>query len=214
MKKLKKMICLILLMMLACVAMIVAADWRVRTFSQPFVAANVADLPAQKVALLLGTTPRLADGRNNLYFDFRIQAAADLYHQGKIRHIIASGDNRKHSYNEPDEMKAALIAKGVPADKITADYAGLRTLDSVLRARDIFGQDEYVIVSQKFHNERAIYLARSHGIVAHGYNARDVNKYAGLKTQIREYLARVKMFVDLWTGKEAKFGGDKIRIPD
>lgn len=206
---------LIFMMLIAlAVGVIVLANWRVSAFSEPFIGADMAQLPPQKVGLLLGTTPRLADGRNNLYFDYRIQAAAKLYHAGKIRHIIASGDNRKHGYNEPDEMKKALVALGVPADKITADYAGLRTLDSVLRARDIFGQQSYVVVSQKFHNERAVYLARHHGINAVGFNAQDVDKYSGLKTQIREYLARVKMFADLLFDKQAKHGGEKIVIPD
>lgn len=203
-----------MMLMILCVGAIALANWRVNAFSQLFIGADMAQLPPQKVALLLGTTPRLTDGRNNLYFDYRIQAAAKLYHAGKIRHIIASGDNRKHGYNEPDEMKKALMALGVPAEKITADYAGLRTLDSVLRARDIFGQQSYVVVSQKFHNERAVYLARHHGIDAVGFNAQDVDKYSGLKTQIREYLARVKMFADLLFGKQAKHGGEKIVIPD
>lgn len=196
------------------VVVMVGANWRVNAFSQPFISAEMAHLPNQKVGLLLGTTPRLNNGLNNLYFDYRIQAAAKLYHAGKIRHIIASGDNRKHNYNEPDEMKAALMALGVPAEKITADYAGLRTLDSVLRARDIFGQDGYIIISQQFHNERAVYLARHHNIPAFGFNAQDVNQYAGLKTRIREYLARVKMFMDLMMDKQAKHGGEKITIPD
>lgn len=207
----------LLLSALVCVLALGAmiwADWRIRSFSQPFISDNMANLPPQKVALLLGTTPRLADGRNNLYFDYRMDATAELFHQGKIRHILVSGDHRKKGYNEPEAMMLALQARGVPADKMTADYAGLRTLDSVLRARDIFGQTSYIIVSQKFHNERAIYLARAHGMEAYGYNARDVAKYAGIKTKAREYLARVKMFIDLWTDKTARHGGEKIQIPD
>nr|UOP05655.1 YdcF family protein [Conchiformibius kuhniae] len=127
---------------------------------------------------------------------------------------MASGDNSRHGYNEPDAMIAALVAQGVPAGKITPDYAGLRTLDSVLRMRDIFGQNGYIVVSQKFHNERAVYLARAHGIEAYGYNAADVGQYAGIKTRVREYGARLKMFWDVWTGKTAKHGGERIVLPD
>lgn len=165
--------------------------------------------------MLLGTSPVLADGRSNLYFTHRIRAAAELYRAGKVRYIIVSGDNRKHGYNEPEAMKAALIAQGVPAERIIPDYAGIRTLDSVLRARSIFGQPSYIIVSQKFHNERAVYLARAHGIRAVGYNAVDVHLYAGgFKTRVREYGARMKMYLDLLTGKQPKHGGETIALPD
>ncbi|MCG7656920.1 SanA/YdcF family protein [Wielerella bovis] len=180
----------------------------------PYLFDNPAQLPMQKTALLLGTNPKLKDGRNNLYFDYRIRAAADLYHANKIRYIIVSGDNRKNSYNEPDYMKAALIAQGIPAERIYPDYAGIRTLDSVLRAHAIFGQQRLIIISQKFHNERAVYLAQAHGIEAYGYNATDVDVYNGFKTQLREYGARVKMLLDVWTGKTARHGGDKIVIPE
>jgi len=107
-------------------------------------------------------------------------------------------------------MKNELINRGVPVDKIYEDFAGFRTLDSVVRAKEIFGQNSYIIISQKFHNERAVYLAQKNGIEAFGFNAKDVNKYAGIKTKIREYLARTKVFVDFVIGKEPKFGGEKI----
>lgn len=190
------------------------ADEQVHNSSSEYISSDINRIPMRKVALLLGTSPKLSDGRRNLYFDYRIGAAAKLYRQGKVRYIIVSGDNSSKDYNEPDAMVTALVDQGVPANKIIADYAGLRTLDSVLRARDIFGQESYIVVSQAFHNERAVYLARVHGIQAFGYNAPDVHRYAGLKTKIREYFARVKMFWDVWTDKEAKHGGDKIILPD
>lgn len=194
--------------------LIFAADWRVSSFAAPYISADSQTLPPSRAALLLGTAPKLADGRTNLYFQYRIEAAADLYRQGKVRHIIVSGDHSRQEYNEPDAMRQALIEHGIPAAAITPDYAGLRTLDSVVRARDIFGQSRYIIVSQPFHNERAVYLARTHGIEAYGYNARDVSISWGLKTRLREYGARVKMFWDLLIGKEPKFGGDKIDLPE
>lgn len=202
---------MLILLMMGAIALL---NWRVLTFSKPLVGDAVAKLPCYQVALLLGTAPRLVNGRTNLYFAYRIQAAAELYHAGKIRHIIASGSRKGAHYNEPDEMIAALVQLGVPAEKITADYAGVRTLDSVLRARDVFEQYSYIVVSQKFHNERAVYLARHHGMQAVGFNAQDVGVFAGWKTQIREYLARVKMFGDLLLKRQAKYAGEKIAIPD
>ncbi|MGC4072801.1 MAG: ElyC/SanA/YdcF family protein [Nibricoccus sp.] len=98
-----------------------------------------ADTPARAVALVLGASPTLANGRTNPHFDSRIDATAQLYHAGKIRHVLVSGDNHRVSYDEPTAMKNALIARGVPATAITCDYAGFRTLDSVVRAHRIFG---------------------------------------------------------------------------
>lgn len=209
-----KMIISILGLFITLALLIVWANWQVSHFAEPYLSNDANRLPESKVALLLGTVPKLANGQPNLYFQFRIQAAADLYQSGRIRHIIVSGDNSRRDYNEPDAMKEALIAHGIPANAITADYAGLRTLDSIVRTRDIFGQQSYIIVSQQFHNERAIYLARKHGINAFGYNAHDVTVSSGFKTRMRELGARVKMFWDLWTGTEPKFGGEKIQLPD
>ena len=197
---------------------LLAALYGIRAYTArvaaPYLTDHAAELPERKAALLLGTSPKLADGRSNTYFHLRIRAAADLYRAGKVRYIIVSGDNRKHGYNEPEAMKAALVAQGIPAEKIVPDYAGIRTLDSVLRARSIFGQESYIVVSQKFHNERAVYLARAHGIDAYGYNAADVDRYSGFKTEVREYLARVKMLLDLAVQKAPRHQGEPVRLPE
>lgn len=173
---------------------------------------EVGTIPSNTVGLLLGTSPTLKNGNNNLYFDYRILAAAELYKAGKIKYILVSGDNRRKDYNEPEKMKEALMQKGVPEKSIYLDYAGFRTLDSVVRAKEVFGQNRLTIISQRFHNERAIYLAGKNGIDAIGYNAQDVSAYAGLKTNLRELLARVKMFIDLGVGKQPHFLGEKITI--
>ncbi|MDO5616815.1 MAG: ElyC/SanA/YdcF family protein, partial [Cruoricaptor ignavus] len=123
------------------------------------------------------------------------------------------GDNSQKHYNEPEDMMNELIARGVPRDKIYQDFAGFRTLDSVVRAKEIFGQKALIIVSQKFHNERAVFLARKNGIKAYGYNAKDVNKSAGFKTNVREKFARAKVFFDFLFGVKPKFGGQEIVIP-
>ncbi|KIA89393.1 SanA/YdcF family protein [Kaistella jeonii] len=177
------------------------------------VTSNLGNLPKEKTGLLLGTSKTLASGKPNAYFFNRITAAVELYKAGKIKNIIVSGDNSQKNYNEPEDMKIELIKQGIPAEKIFEDFAGFRTLDSVVRAKEIFGQQSFIIISQRFHNERAVYLAQKNGIEAFGYNAEDVNQYAGLKTNLREYLARVKVFWDFLFGVEPKFGGEKITIP-
>ena len=123
-----------------------------------------------------------------------------------------SGDNRKKDYNEPEEMKQALVAKGIPVEIIFPDYAGFRTFDSVVRAKEVFGQTEFIVVSQRFHNERAIFIAGKKGIDAVGYNASDVSAYYGFLTKIREYGARCKVFLDMMFRKKPHFLGDPIDI--
>ena len=170
-------------------------------------------IPFNKVGLLLGTSKYLVDGRPNLYYLFRIQAAVELYKHGKIKYIIVSGDNGTTDYNEPEDMRNDLIAQGVDASHIYLDHAGFRTFDSIVRLKRIFGQESVTIISQPFHNERAIYIASKEGIAAIGFNARDINSEAGLKVQVREKFARVKVFLDYLFGKEPKFLGEKILIP-
>ena len=157
---------------------------------------EVGSLPVTKVGLVFGTTDRV-NGRENLYFRYRIDAAVEVWKSGKIKTLIVSGDNRSQYYNEPEKMKQALIERGIPEDRIVCDYAGLRTLDSVVRAKEIFGTSSMLFISQRFQNERAIYLAESNGMDAFGFNARDVETHAGLKTKVREIGARVKMWLDV-----------------
>ena len=170
----------------------IAASWaaRGRTFD------SIAATPSSDVGLVFGTSDR-TKGRENLYFKHRVEAAAALWNSGKIRTLIVSGDNRAHDYNEPEKMKRALLKLGVPAQNIVCDYAGLRTLDSVVRAKKIFGLNSILFISQRFQNERAIYIAKAHGLEAIGHNARDVDARTGVKTRLREIGARVKMWLDV-----------------
>jgi SanA protein len=214
MKKLIKTIfTFFLLLIVAGIIFITWANYRIKKDSESLISYNIKDIPETKTALLLGTSKNLNNGNPNAYFYNRIQATADLYKSGKIKYIIVSGDNSTKDYNEPEDMQLALIKYGIPQDHIFLDFAGFRTLDSVVRAKEIFGQQKIIIVSQKFHNERAVFLAKQNGIEAFGYNAKDVNKYAGFKTNMREYLAKAKAYLDIILGVEPKFGGDKILIP-
>ena len=212
MKIVKNLVKIFLLLLVAGILFIVFANYTIKSKSEEFLYNDTNKIPAVKTAVVLGTSKILASGNPNLYFDYRIKAASELYKSGKIQYIIVSGDNSVEGYNEPEQMKNDLIAEGIPAEKIFEDFAGFRTLDSVVRAKEIFGQNEVIFVSQKFHNERAVFLAQKFGIKAYGFNAQDVNKYAGFKTNAREKLARAKVFVDFLLGVEPKFGGDKIEI--
>jgi SanA protein len=157
---------------------------------------DVSRVPVGRVGLVFGCDNRL-NGRENLYFRYRMDAAAALWKAGKVSCLILSGDNRSRDYNEPARMRAALVARGVPTSRMVNDYAGLRTLDSVVRAKEVFGVTSITFVTQKFHNERAIYLALANGVDAYGFNAADVPAQRGMKTKLREVGARVLMWLDV-----------------
>jgi len=168
---------------------------------------NAKDLPARKVGLVLGAAP-------NLYFHYRIEAAYEAWKAGKVKYLILSGDNHVEGYDEPSDMKEALIAKGVPDSCIFLDYAGFRTLDSVVRCKEIFGQDSITIISQEFHNERALYIAEHKGINAIALNAKAVKRGDSEPVIWREYFARAKCLIDLYiTKQDPKFLGEKVIIP-
>ena len=202
------------LLLIVLVITIYVCNRTIQKNSETYIYSTVSDIPYNKVGLLLGTSAKLKSGKANLYFDYRIKAATELYNAGKVKYILVSGDNRRNSYNEPEEMKKALIAAGIPDQRIILDYAGLRTLDSVVRAHLIFGLERFTLISQQFHNERAIYLAQQSHLQAIGYSAQDVSAYAGFKTNLRELLARVKVFVDIVTNKAPKHLGEKVKIPE
>ncbi len=175
---------------------------------------DLEKVPPKKLALVLGTSKKLTNGHLNLYYQYRIKAAVELYKAGKVKYILVSGDNSTKHYDEPTAMKKDLIAQGVPGDKIFIDYAGFRTLDSVERCKKVFLEDDIIVVSQQFHNERAVFIARYKGVEAIGYNARDVNHHYGFKTQLREKFARAKAVLDLFLLRtRPKFYGETINIP-
>jgi len=183
----------------------VAAAARDRAFD------DLAQVPRAPVALVLGCAPRTREGRPNLYFERRMDAAAELFKAQVVEALIASGDNQRADYDEPSAMKAALVARGVPAERIHCDYAGFRTLDSVVRAAEVFGQRRLVIVSQRFHNERALYLARAHGVDAYAFDAAPVGR--GIVARARECAARMAAFLDVHLlGATPKFLGPAIDV--
>lgn len=172
----------------------------------------VDNVPVHRVGLVLGTSKRLVGGYANPYFYYRVQAAAEAFLQNKVQYLLLSGDNGTRSYNEPFDLQMALVQAGVPQENIVLDHAGFRTLDSVVRAKEVFGQKKLLIISQKFHNDRAIYLAEHYGIDATGFNAKTPNKKYGWKVLVREYFARVKVFIDIVFNVQPKFLGEPIAI--
>ena len=188
------------------------ANWAIESNANGKVFDKVSDCPEVKVALVLGTSRTNKHGNDNLYFSYRIQAAVELYRAGKVKYILVSGDNSIATYDEPTDMKNALVAAGIPASHIFLDYAGFRTLDSMERALKVFGQKEVIVISQRFHNERAIYLGEHFGMTVYGYNARDVAKMGGFKTKVRERFARMKVFWDMVFGIDSKFLGTPVKI--
>ena len=168
---------------------------------------SVEQIPYNKVGLVLGTGKYAQSGNINLFYKYRIDAAVTLYNAGKIEFILVSGDNSRKDYDEPSDFKTDLMARGIPEEKIYLDYAGFRTLDSVVRAKEIFGQTAITFISQKFHNQRAIYIAEHYNIKAIGFNATDV-----YNSHFREYLARSKARLDLVFIVQPKFFGQKIII--
>ena len=208
MKKLKILLLLAIFILLG----LMMTNYMINSQAEDYIYDSVEDIPENKVGLLLGTSKFLSNGTINLYYTYRINATVELYNAKKIEFVLISGDNGSSSYDEPTTFKDDLIALGIPEDKIFLDYAGFRTLDSVIRSKEIFGQSSITIISQQFHNERAIYLAKHNNIKAVAFNAQDVSGRYGLKVQLREYLARAKASIDILFNVEPKFLGDKIEI--
>ena len=173
---------------------------------------SIEDILATEYALLLGTSPITPQGAHNYYFDNRIKCAVELYHSGKVQKIIASGGdythdvNSEHGYDEPKAMLDSLVAHGVPAEAVILDYDGTRTLNSIVKARDVYGVDSVIIISQKYHNERAIWQADHYGLYAVGYNAKHSHIMRNrIKKIARGLPARVKLRLDMAFGKKPAY---------
>ncbi len=205
-KKIRKLLLVTVSIIAFFAAIIIISDSLVKSAAKQKIFTESGMLPHKTAALVLGCTPEYG----NPYFIHRIKAAKDLYKSGKCDYLIVSGDNSRKEYDEPTAMKNALIRAGIPDSAIYRDYAGFRTLDSIVRADAIFSQTDIFIVSQRFHLERALYIAKSKGIKAIGYQAEDVFYEINNYVLFREKLARVKAVIDLVSGKKPKFYGDKV----
>ncbi len=197
---------MVVLFVVACnLAVVKTAESRMYT--------DVSTVPQNRVGLLLGTNPIGRTGNPNTFYVNRIQAALALYRAGKVERFLISGDNSREEYDEPTWMKEDLMKAGVPDSVIYLDYAGFRTYDSMVRAKEVFGLNAFTIISQPFHNERAIYLATRKGMDVVGFNAQDTQfRRWKIRMTMREWLARTKAVLDVYTHKEPHFLGEPIEI--
>jgi SanA protein len=171
------------------------------------------EIPFNHVALVLGTSKYSSSGHSNLFFRYRMEASSRLYAAGKVKHFILSGDNSLSYYNEPQDMRKALLIHGIPDSAITPDYAGFRTFDSVVRSKKIFRQDSITIITQEFHAYRALFISNFYGMKAIAFATEPVPKGYSILTHMRECLARCKAVIDLYVlRKEPKFLGEEIDI--
>jgi SanA protein len=213
MKRTKKFAITFILLAISCYITILICDKTIRSNAAGKTFSNVNDIPANKVGILLGTSKFVSNGSVNPYYRNRIIATEELLKSKKIQYLIISGDNGRKEYSEPEMMRADLINDGIDSTIIFLDYAGFRTYDSMKRLKEVFGQDSVTTISQQFHNERALYIAKQENIVAVAYNATDITGRFAKMTQIRERFARVKVFVDYLFGIKPKFLGKKVLIP-
>ena len=194
-----------IVLVVSAIVCVLLCDMRVEAVAEGRHFDDVNKIPHRNVGLLLGTSKYTIFGRDNEYYQRRIEATYELYSKGKIDTILISGDNSKKDYNEPETMMADLVALGVPKDRFVLDYAGFRTLDSVVRAKNVFGKDRVTIISQEFHNVRALYLAENFGVNAIAYNALYPIYRKSFRIILREKLARVKVVLDVLLGVKPKF---------
>ena len=153
---------------------------------------KISKVPSRDCALVLGTSPKMRSGVANPYFTARMDAVGTLYHHGKVKKIIVSGE-KSENYDEPAAMKRFLVyTEGVPENIIIEDPKGFNTHKSILRCKNVYGEKNVIIVSQGFHNLRALFFARNNGMHALGYDAQDVSKNESFyRNHTREFFARV-----------------------
>src|SRR4051812_6536918 len=194
------------------VAFAAANLWIVRS-ARDCIYTDLATVPQNDIALVLGTGPFTAKGNTNLHFIVRVKAAAALLKSGKVKHLLLSGDNHIRGYDEPTEMKNALLKLGVPESAMTLDYAGLRTLDSMERARKIFGKMKMTIVTEDSHAARSVFLARHFEIEPVLLCAEELPPMWTNNMRVREMAARVLALFDVYVWhRGARHLGEQIQI--
>ena len=201
-KTVKIIVWIVMAMMAVCLALMLICNQIVVNNAEGKTSSEIDSIKYNKVGLLLGTPPKARITKvKNYFFIYRLDAAEQLYRAGKIEKILISGDeNSLDGVNEPECMKDSLVARGVPASVIILDGKGYRTINSIVNANKVFGLKSFTIISQEFHNERALYQAEHLGLDVENlqaYNAKMPKSRRAYLTSIREYFARVKLFIDL-----------------
>lgn len=194
-------------------AVLLSNRWVINS-SESYVYNKWSLMPDNDVGLVLGTSQYTGEGNPNPHFRARIDAAVQLYQMGKIRHIIVSGANPDSTYNEPRQMWRELTRAGVPSSAITMDFAGLRTLDSMARASQVFGLSRLTVITQKYHAYRAVFIGKKLGMKVIAYAAPGADSGPAFQPQVREVLARFKAVLDLFVLRTPpKFLGEPEPIP-
>ncbi len=204
----------IFLLLIVTVMGLIGIDMYISKQAAPNLYNNITKVPSKKAALVLGTAKYMVGGGKNYFYTYRIRAAVNLFKAGKVKAIVVSGDHSTKYYNETSKMQKDLIKAGISSKYITLDPLGVRTLDSVVRAEAIFDLKDYIIVSQKFHLERALFIAKAKGQKAIGFIAKDIpGTAAAYRMKAREYLARAKAFLDVYIlHTTPKFHGKKKKV--
>lgn len=195
------------------VVTVLALDRWISVKTAPFIYSSMQQLPSRRVGLVLGTAKYYRTGVINQYYQYRIQGALNVYNSDKVQYLLLSGDNAHHSYNEPNTMRKDLIAAGVNPANIVLDYAGFRTLDSIVRTREVFDTNNFTIITQRFHCERALFIALQRGIQAQCYAVPSPKNI--LSVRLREFAARIGTVADLYLFRsEPHFLGSIVPVRD
>lgn len=184
--------------MFGSVVLTLLCNWWIEYSTRDKIYFDIQKVPSNNVGLVLGTSKYVAKGKENLFFRYRMEASARLFEEGKVRYLILSGNKEGETYDEPRAMQKALVKLGVPLEAMLLDTAGYRTYDSVLRCKEVYQQNKVTVISQNFHNARALYLCQHNGVEAVGFAAQDVPDGYSIKTIVREYLARPKAMLDVY----------------
>lgn len=199
---------MVLLMLVVAIGLDRWISWK----TKDYIFDEVQSLPHRQVGVVLGTAKYYRTGVINQYYLYRIQGAINAYNSGKVKYLLLSGDNALQSYNEPMTMRRDLMAAGIPSSDIVLDYAGFRTLDSIVRTRKVFDTNDFLIITQRFHCERALFIALHMGIQAQCFavpSPKDI-----LTVRVREIFARLGALNDLYILKrQPRFLGPLIPIP-
>ncbi|MFD2934581.1 SanA/YdcF family protein [Spirosoma flavum] len=194
----KRVIKLTIVLVFFGATVVLVSNWWVVYNTRNQIYFNIHELPTNDIGLVLGTSKFVRTGKENLFFRYRMEATARLWKEGKVKYLILSGNNDSEYYNEPVDMQRALVKLGIPASVMTLDYSGYRTFDSVVRCKDVFNQEKITIISQNFHNARALYIGNHEGMEAIAFAAQDVPDGYSLRTLVREYLARPYALLDVY----------------
>ncbi|MDX7989893.1 outer membrane permeability protein SanA [Xenorhabdus littoralis] len=202
------LILIIAVLMLAAIMLDRWISWR----TAPYIFDDLRQLPDREVGMVLGTSKYYKTGKYNQYYFYRIQGAVNAYNSGKVKYLLLSGDNAQHNYNEPITMRKDLIKAGIPASSIVMDFAGFRTLDSIVRTRKVFDTDDFTIITQRFHCERALFIAMHLNIEAQCYAVPSPKNM--MTVRFREVFARLGALTDLYILKrQPRFLGPLMPIP-